>query len=64
MKCRTWGCKNKKSRRGVCHACYSAVYRAVEAGTLTWAEAERRGLVAKSERPRSPMAERIAKLCK
>lgn len=42
-------CGNGKSIyiRGVCQQCYTRVYRMVQAGDLTWKQAERKGMVLK-----------------
>ena len=62
MKCKTKNCNREAEQRGVCTSCYAVVYRAIQAGKLTWDEAVERGLLLPPQRVRSPMHKEIAKL--
>jgi hypothetical protein len=41
--------KGKVYIRGRCQTCYARVYRLVRDGSLTWRQAERRGIVLKAK---------------
>lgn len=60
VKCMTKGCSRAAEKLDVCGSCYSVVYRAVKAKTMTWARARREGLVGKRKRRVSPMQRRLA----
>lgn len=42
--CLVAGCQREVKHRGLCSACYSALWRKVEAGEMTWERAEQIGL--------------------
>lgn len=49
-KCLT--CPRKEKACGLCGACLQAAYRAFDAGEMSRQEAEEKGLIRKSKRPR------------
>lgn len=44
--------------RGRCQTCYQRVYRLVQSGSMTWAQAERRGIVLKAAGKRANSGDR------
>lgn len=56
--CIVAGCDRESRVRGVCSSCYVVLQKQVQAGTLTWQQAEKAGLVLRPRR-RSPMRDAI-----